>query len=99
MADVVGECFAVGRAMGIDIHEPDLEILFGLARSMPNQYSSTARDLAAGKPTEIDYLNGFIVRKGQELGIATPANRVLQVIVKLLESKNSVQPVPSGRQP
>lgn len=90
MADVVHECIAVGRAMDVDIAEPDLEALFGLARAMPNQYSSTAQDLAVGKPTEIDYLNGFIVRKGQELGIATPANRVLQVIVTLLESKNSV---------
>lgn len=90
MTDVVRECVAVGRAMGVDIPEPDFEAVFGLARAMPNQYSSTAQDLAGGKPTEIDYLNGFIVRKGQELGIATPANRVLQVVVKLLESKNGV---------
>jgi 2-dehydropantoate 2-reductase len=91
MTDVVRECVTVGRAMGFGIPDPDMETLFGLARSMPNQYSSTAQDLAAGKATEIDYLNGFIVRKGQELGIATPANRVLQVLVKLLESRNSAR--------
>ncbi|MDB5550283.1 MAG: ketopantoate reductase family protein, partial [Rhizobium sp.] len=96
MTDVVRECVAVGRAMDVDIAEPDLEVLFGLARAMPNQYSSTAQDLGSRKPTEIDYLNGLIVRKGQELGIATPANRVLQVIVKLLESKNNASSVPSA---
>ncbi|CAN7270473.1 ketopantoate reductase family protein [Rhizobium sp. LjRoot254] len=99
MTDVVRECVTVGRAMGLDIANPDMETLFGLARSMPNQYSSTAQDLAAGKPTEIDYLNGFIVRNGQELGIATPANRVLQVIVKLLESRNVARSVRSAHRP
>jgi 2-dehydropantoate 2-reductase len=54
---------------------------------MPAQYSSTAQDLARGKPTEIDYLNGYVVRRGQALGIATPANRVLWALVKLLETK------------
>lgn len=44
--------------------------------SIPAQYSSTAQDLARGKPAEIDYLNGTIVRRGQALGIATPLNRV-----------------------
>jgi 2-dehydropantoate 2-reductase len=88
MTTVVDECVEVARAMGLAIPEPDVEAIFGLARSMPDQYSSTAQDLAARKPTEIDYLNGFIVRKGEELGIATPANRVLHVIVKLLESRN-----------
>jgi 2-dehydropantoate 2-reductase len=52
---------------------------------MPTQYSSTAQDLARGRPSEIDYLNGYIVRKGQELGIATPANQVLHTLVKLME--------------
>ena len=51
--------------------------------------SSTAQDLARGKPTEIDYLNGFVVQRGAALGIATPANRVLWALVKLLESKNA----------
>ena len=37
---------------------------------MPNQTSSTAQDLARGKPSEIDFLNGHVVRKGAELGIA-----------------------------
>ena len=50
---------------------------------MPNQMSSTAQDLARGKPSEIDFLNGYVVRKGAELGIATPTNHALQVMVKL----------------
>jgi 2-dehydropantoate 2-reductase len=54
---------------------------------MPGQYSSTAQDVARGKRSEIDYLNGFVVRRGAALGIAAPANRMLHTIVRLIEDK------------
>jgi len=54
---------------------------------MPAQYSSTAQDLARGKPTEIDHLNGYVVRQGEALGVPTPANRVLHALVKLIEAR------------
>ncbi len=91
MADVVAECITVGRAAGVALKDPDMAAVFGIARMMPGQYSSTAQDMARSKPTEIDYLNGYIVRKGQALGIPTPANRVLHAMVKLLESKYTSQ--------
>jgi 2-dehydropantoate 2-reductase len=56
---------------------------------MQNQYSSTAQDLARGKTSEIDHLNGLIVRRGEALGIPTPANRLLHALVKAIESKAS----------
>jgi 2-dehydropantoate 2-reductase len=42
---------------------------------------------ARGKRSEIDHLNGLIVRRGEALGVATPANRLLHAIVKLIENK------------
>ena len=54
---------------------------------MTSQFSSTAQDLARGKRSEIDYLNGLIVKRGAALGIATPANRVLWALVKLMEGR------------
>jgi 2-dehydropantoate 2-reductase len=53
---------------------------------MPHQYSSTAQDIVRGKPTEIDYLNGFIVRKGAQRAIPTPLNQLLLTMVKLKEA-------------
>ena len=53
-----------------------------IAETVSGQYSSTAQDLARGKRSEIDHLNGFIVRRGEALGVRTPANRVLHAIVK-----------------
>jgi 2-dehydropantoate 2-reductase len=52
---------------------------------MPATLSSTAQDILKGKRTEIDHLNGYVVREGAALGIPTPANRTLNALVKLLE--------------
>lgn len=38
-----------------------------------------------GKPSEIDHLNGFVVREGERLGVATPVNRALHVLLKGIE--------------
>ena len=46
-----------------------------------------AVDLMRGKPSEIDHLNGHVVRRGEVLGVPTPANRVLWTLVRLVERK------------
>ena len=90
LKDVVNECLAVGEADGARLSRADVEAAVQrLPGTMPAQYSSTSQDLSRGKPTEIEYLNGFVVRRGAALGIPTPANRVLHVLVKLLESKQA----------
>ena len=87
MRDVVNECLAVAKAEGVTVQGDVDAAVRKIVESMPGQYSSTAQDLARGKPTEIDYLNGHVVKRGAALGIATPANRVLWAMVKLLEKK------------
>jgi ketopantoate reductase len=46
---------------------------------------SMGQDMVKGRRTEIEFLNGLIVRKGEEIGIATPANAALVDIVKRVE--------------
>ena len=46
---------------------------------------SMGQDMVKGRRTEIEFLNGFVVRKGEEVGIATPANAALTDIVKRVE--------------
>ncbi|WP_186420530.1 2-dehydropantoate 2-reductase [Bosea sp. CS1GBMeth4] len=89
MTDIVEECLAVARASGVRVEDGILAKVLGLAATMPDQLSSTAQDLARGKPTEIDHLNGYIVRTGERLGVATPANRLLTVVVRLMEARGS----------
>ena len=43
-------------------------------------------DIARGRPTEIDHINGYIARQGEILGIPTTVNRTLHALVKLLET-------------
>ncbi|HYF44508.1 MAG TPA: 2-dehydropantoate 2-reductase [Ramlibacter sp.] len=87
MRDVVAECLAVARADGVAIPGDVEAAVRNIGQAMPAQYSSTAQDLARGKKTEVDYLNGFIVRRGRALGIPTPANQVLWALVRLMERK------------
>ena len=87
MRDVVAETLAVAKAKGVVMPADTLERVMKLAGAMPAQFSSTAQDLARGKRTEIDYLNGYVMRAGEALGVATPVSRALFALVRLLESK------------
>ena len=87
MQDVVDECLAVAKADGVTIPGDVEAAVRRIAETMPNQYSSTAQDLARGKKSEIDHLNGLVVRRGAALGVPTPANRMLHVLVRLIENK------------
>jgi 2-dehydropantoate 2-reductase len=83
---VVREVIAVALADGQKLLlSESLQAVERIAIGMPEQLSSTAQDIARGKPTEIDHLNGFIARRGAELGVATPVNQALFALVKLLE--------------
>ncbi len=87
MRRVVDEVVAVGTAHGVRFPDIDpLAATWKLGEGMEHTISSTAQDVARGKPTEIDSLNGYVARLGDELGIPTPVNRTLHALVKLLES-------------
>ncbi|GAB7525845.1 ketopantoate reductase family protein [Paraburkholderia sp. 2C] len=87
MREVVDECVAVARADRVSIPGDVDAAVRRIAETMAGQYSSTAQDLARGRRSEIDHLNGYVVRRGAALGVATPANRVLHTLVKLVESR------------
>jgi len=87
MRQVITEVVAVATASGVIL--PDVEHLMNavleLGDAMADATSSTAQDLARRKPTEVDSLNGYIVRRGAELGLPTPVNGTLHALVKLFE--------------
>ena len=95
IADLVAECLAVAQADGVrldgDIHAGVRDI----AQSMPAQLSSTAQDLARGRPSEIEHLNGYVVRRGAALGVATPVNQALLVLVRMAEAARATAPAPA----
>jgi 2-dehydropantoate 2-reductase len=89
MTDVVQECVAVAAAAGVSVPPDILDRVLSLSTTMADQRSSTAQDLARGRPSEIEHLNGYVVRTGAALGIPTPANRMLHTLVKLAEARGS----------
>ena len=88
----VYEVLAVARAANIQppgLEDPKAALAGALkiATQMAEALSSTAQDLNRGKRTEIDSLNGYVSRRGAELGVATPVNQALYALVKLAEGR------------
>jgi 2-dehydropantoate 2-reductase len=83
---LVNECVAVARADGVALPAVDyVQLVWEFAERIGAVYASTSHDLERGKRTEIDALNGFVVRRGTELGVPTPVNQTLLALVKLRE--------------
>lgn len=90
MRDIVQEGLAVAQGCGVTVPGDLWQAVAGLAHTMPDQLSSTAHDLARRRRSEIDHLNGEIVRRGKKLDLPTPVNRALHSLVKLLEQRGDV---------
>src|SRR6266513_2232358 len=90
MEQIVDEVLAVARAAGVvlpgvDDREFGMAAALELATQMADAFSSTAQDLNRHRLTEIDALNGYISRRGEELRIPVPVNHALFTLVKLAE--------------
>ncbi len=80
---VLNEGERVLRGMGF---YEDLEgILKNVIYKTERNKSSMLQDVERGKRTEIDFINGAIVRKAEELGLEAPYNRALMLLIKSLE--------------
>ena len=83
---ITEEFLAIATAEGVHISAVEaIEANALIASTMVTQRSSTAQDLARGKQTEIDFLNGYIVELGKRYGIAVPYNESIYALVKMLE--------------
>jgi 2-dehydropantoate 2-reductase len=96
MSDAVREIIVLAEAKGVRIAMPDpVDAVLRFGDLMPRTMSSTAQDMERGRPTEIDYLNGFVVRECDALGLPAPVNRTLYALVKLKEQgQKSAHPGP-----
>src|SRR5262249_10850388 len=92
--NAVDEVLAVAKAakiqlIGVDDLKAGMTGALKIATQMSGALSSTGQDLMRGKRTEIDSLNGFIAKRGAELGVPTPVNQALHALVKLAEESNA----------
>lgn len=82
----VAEAEAIARARGISINTDPYAATVAVCQKTANNISSMLQDVRNCRRTEIDAINGAILRYGSELEIATPENLLLVRQVKELES-------------
>jgi 2-dehydropantoate 2-reductase len=93
MQNVIDEVLAVARAArvvmpGVHDRESGMAAAMDLTMQMSGAFSSTAQDLNRGRATEIDALNGYVARRGAELGVPVPVNHALFTLVELAEQRH-----------
>ena len=84
---IVGEVAAVSAAVKVPLAPDMAEKVVKWTQELRDIHTSMYDDWKAKRPTEIDYLNGYIVRVGRELGIPTPVNEALTAMVKTITEK------------
>lgn len=98
MADLVNEALQVTRAKGIQLTLADpLQRVYEIALQTAANRSSMLQDFDNNRVTEIDFINGAIVREAEKLAIQVPVNRTITRLVKTIEGHRypSITPHPS----
>jgi 2-dehydropantoate 2-reductase len=91
MGDLARETASVAQALGVELPFSDPErAVREVAQFTSENYSSMLQDVLRGAPTEVDAINGAIIRKGEEYKIPTPVNRVIWSLVKALPSHGKI---------
>ncbi len=87
MGEAAEEAAAVAAASAITLPYNDpIERVETVARTTAANRSSMLQDVLRGAPTEIETINGAVVRAGEQLGVPTPVNRMLYYLVKAVEA-------------
>ena len=68
------------------VYDDPIQKVESVCKATAANVSSMLQDVLNNKRTEIDYINGAIVRQGKALGIPTPVNDVLANLVKTIEA-------------
>jgi 2-dehydropantoate 2-reductase len=81
------EAARVASAEGVPITDDEaLRIWRSMAEATAANRSSMLQDVRNGRPTEIDWINGEVVRRGRRHGVRTPVNEALLQLVEVLEA-------------
>jgi len=87
---VAEEVVKVAKAYGVSIENPE-KIIFDVAKKTGENISSMLQDILKNKRTEIDFINGAIIRMGKDKHIDTPTNEMIYLLIKALEQSKSYQ--------
>ena len=93
----VEEAMRVARAQGIPIRPDAVDVVFEVAEATAANRSSMGQDVDNERPTEIDAINGYIVRESKRLGLEAPVNFSLTALIETRQYHYSFPPAGSPR--
>jgi len=83
--DLISEGMAVARALGISLHGDPRQLVQKGAAAPGKHKASMLQDVIARRQTEVDFMNGAIVKWGEKTGVPTPLNKAMWALIKGLE--------------
>jgi 2-dehydropantoate 2-reductase len=81
----VEEAAALARAKGVGVRDHAVAHVFDIAGLTAGNRSSMGQDVDHRRRTEIDAINGFVVRESEKLGIDAPVNRTLTALIETVQ--------------
>lgn len=89
---IVGEVMAVAAAVKVPLASDMAEKVVRWTSEIRDIHTSMYDDWKAGRPTEIDFLNGYVAKVGREFGIPTPLNDMLTAVIKTITERDRTGP-------
>lgn len=89
---IVGEVMAVAAAAKVPLASDMAEKVVRWTQEIRDIHTSMYDDWKAGRPTEIDFLNGYVAKVGREFGIPTPLNDLLTAVIKTITERDRTGP-------
>ncbi|MGB7151648.1 MAG: ketopantoate reductase family protein [Terriglobales bacterium] len=83
--DLIAEGEAVAQALGIELHGNPRSLVQKGANAPGKHRASMLQDVLAKRQTEVDFMNGAIVKWGEKTGVPTPLNKAVWELIKGLE--------------
>lgn len=84
---LIKETVEIAEKEGVSYDEDMQKFFWQFAGRDPDHYTSTYFDIIQNKLTEVEYMNGYIVKKGKEYNIPTPANDAIYNLAKIVEGR------------
>ena len=81
------EAWRVAAARGVQLPVSPVEEALRIAAATKENRSSMLQDISQCRRTEVDYINGAVVKYGEEVGVQTPVNKALWMLIKALEEQ------------
>jgi len=87
MADLVDEAVRVAQARGVSLsYAEPLAMVYTVAEKTGRNRSSMLQDFDRRRPSEIDFINGAILREAESLGLEAPVNRTVTRLIQALDA-------------